>query len=115
VTWEITRDDGARWQRQAVAELAAILDACRDLPCIAWTVGPAGCVLAGRVNGLAPAGQVRDVFDAWRAALALEGHREQPGGARTLFLHAAARRSGVKVRITATVFDGLDDDAAVAL
>ena len=52
--------DRARWQRQAAAELAAILDACPDLPCIAWTVGPAGCVLAGRVNGLASAARVRE-------------------------------------------------------
>jgi hypothetical protein len=112
---EITQADRARWQRQAAGELARILDTHPQLPAIAWTVGPAGCVLAGRVSGLAPAGQVRDVFDAWRAALALEGHREQPGGAGTLFLRAAARRSGVKVRITATVIDGQDDDAAVTL
>lgn len=111
---EITQADRARWQRQAAGELARILDSHPQLPAIAWTVGLAGCV-AGRVNGLAPAGQVRDVFDAWRAALALEGHREQPGGAGTLFLHAAARRSGVKVRITATVIDGQDDAAAVTL
>ena len=29
------------------------------LPVIAWTVGPAGSVLTGQVNGLAPAAQVR--------------------------------------------------------
>jgi hypothetical protein len=112
---EITRADRAGWQLQAAGELARILDTYPQLPAIAWTVGPAGCVLAGQVSGLAPAGQVRDVLGAWRAALALEGHREQPGGAGTLFLHAAARRSGVKVRITATVFDGQDDAAGVTL
>jgi hypothetical protein len=53
---EIIGADRARWQRQAAAELAAILDAYPGLPAIAWTVGAAGCVLAGRVNGLAPAG-----------------------------------------------------------
>ena len=37
----ITQDDRARWQRQAAAELAAILNDCAGLPCIAWTVGPA--------------------------------------------------------------------------
>jgi hypothetical protein len=62
---EIAQADRARWQRRAAAELAAILDACPDLPCIAWTVGPAGSVLAGEVSGLAPAGQVRETFSAW--------------------------------------------------
>lgn len=110
----ITRGDQARWQWQAAAELGRILDAHGLLPPIAWTVGPAGCVLAGRVSGLAPAGQVRAAFGAWRAALALEAGREQPGGAGMVFLHAAARRGGVKVRITAVVFDASqDDDTAV--
>jgi hypothetical protein len=110
VTWEITQADRAGWQRQAAAELAAILDDCAGLPCIAWTVGPAGCVLAGRVNGLAPAAQVRETFSAWRAALALEQDREQAGGTGTVFLHAAARRCGVTVRLAATVF-GRDEPA----
>ena len=104
------RGEQAWWQRRAAVELGRILDAHQELPPIAWTVGPAGCVLAGRVNGLAPAGHVRAVFGAWRTALALELGREQPGGAGMVFLHAAARRGGVKVRITATVFD---DDVAV--
>jgi hypothetical protein len=107
------RADQARWQCRAAAELGRILEAHWQLPPIAWTVGPAGCVLAGRVNGLAPADQVRAAFGAWRAALALEQDREQPTGAGMVFLHAAARRAGVKVRITATVFDGPDDDVAV--
>jgi len=102
----ITQADRARWQRQAAAELAVILDDCRDLPLIAWTVGPAGSVLAGQVNGLAPAARVQEVFDAWRLALALEEHRVDELGAGTRWLHAAARRRQVKVRLTATVFDG---------
>jgi hypothetical protein len=110
---EITRADRARWQRRAAGELARILDAHPQLPAIAWTAGPAGCVLAGRVSGLAPAGQVRAAFGAWRAALALGQAREQPGSAGIVFLHAAARRAGVKVRVTATVFDGQDQAAAV--
>jgi len=111
----IARGEQARWQRHAAGELGRILDAHPELPPIAWTVGPAGCVLAGRVNGLAPAGQVRAAFGAWQAALALEQDREQPGRAGMVFLHAAARRGGVKVRITATVFDASqDDDTAVA-
>ncbi len=105
MTWEITQADRACWQRQAVRELSLILDGCAGLPAIAWTVGPAGSVLAGRVNGLAPAGQVRAVFAAWRAALALEENRERPGGEGTVLLHASARRGGVRVRVTATVFE----------
>ena len=105
----ITQADRARWQRQAAAELARILGAHPELPAIAWTVSPTGCVLAGRVNGLAPPGRVREVFGAWRAALALDADREQPYGGGTVFLHAAARRSGVKVRIIATVFEAGED------
>ena len=105
----ITRDDRARWQRQAAAELASILEDCAGLPCIAWTVHPAGPVLAGRVNGLAPAVQVRETFSAWQAALALGGHRERRLGGGATLLHAAARRHQVRVRLTATVFDGGED------
>lgn len=106
---EIAQADRARWQRQAARELARILDAHPQLPAIAWTVGPAGSVLAGQVNGLAPAARVRGVFDAWRAALALEEHREHQLGAGTMWLHAAARRHQVTVRLTATVFDEDED------
>jgi hypothetical protein len=106
---EITQADRSRWQRRAAAELAAILDDCRDLPLIAWTVGPAGPVLAGRVNGLAPAARVQEVFDAWRLALALEEHRVEELGAGTRWLHAATRRRQVKVRLTATVIDDGDE------
>jgi hypothetical protein len=107
---EIIQADRARWQRQAAAELAAILDAHPGLPAIAWAVGPAGCVLAGRVNGLAPAGQVRDAFDAWRAALALAEYREHQLGGGATGLHAAARRDLVRVRLTATVPAGMRED-----
>jgi len=107
---EIARADRARWQRQAAGELTRILDAHPELPAIAWTVGPAGCVLTGRVNGLAPAGQVLDVFDAWRAALGLAGHREHQLGGGAIWLHAAARRDLVRVRLTATVFAGVQED-----
>jgi len=101
---EITRQERAWWQRQAAAELTAILDACPDLPRIAWTVGPAGSVLAGRVSGLAPAAQVREVFTARRRALALAEDPGQQMSGGTTWLHAAARRELVKVRLTAMVF-----------
>ncbi len=61
----ISHGERALWQRRAAAELAAILDAHRDLPVIAWTVGPAGSVLIGQVSGLAPAVRVREAFGAW--------------------------------------------------
>jgi hypothetical protein len=109
LSWVIQADP-ARWQRQAAAELAAILDVHPGLPAIAWTVGPAGCVLAGRVNGLAPAGHVRDVSGAWRAALALAEYREHQVGGGATWLHPAARRDLVRVRLAATVPAGVQED-----
>ena len=112
VSW-VTQADRERWQRQAVSELASILDAHPGLPLIAWTVGPAGGGLAGQVTGPGPAGQARAVFSAWRAALGLEDHREHASGGGTVFLHAAACRGRVRVRLTATIFDDGHDDEAV--
>jgi len=89
----IAQADRAWWQRQAAGELTRILDGHPGLPAIAWTVGPAGCVLTGRVNGLAPA-----------------GHREHRLGGGAIWLHAAARRDLVRVRLTATVFAGVQED-----
>ena len=102
----ISQGERALWQRRAAAELAAILGACQDLPVIAWTVGPAGSVLAGRVSGLAPAARVREVFGAWRLALALEDYREHQMSGGTVWLCAASHRHQVKVRLTANVFEG---------
>jgi hypothetical protein len=101
----ITRADRARWQLQAARELAAILGECGDLPLITWTVGPGGGVLAGEVNGLAPAGQMRAALAAWREALALEDCREWPGGRGMVRLHASGRRGEVRVRISAAFFE----------
>jgi hypothetical protein len=105
----ISQGERARWQRRAAAELAAILDACPGLPALAWTVGPAGSVLTGQVSGLAPAAQVRGAFAAWRLALALQDYREHQMSGQTVWLHAAARRHQVKVRLTATVFEDEDE------
>jgi hypothetical protein len=95
------------WQRRAAGELTAILAAHRDLPAIAWTVAPAGCTLAGHINGLASAGQVRATFTGWRAALGLGERIGQRDGERggTAYLHAMADRHQVRIRLTATVFD----------
>ena len=65
---------------------------------------PAGSVLAGQVNGLAPAAQVRATFGAWQSALVLEDYREHPMSGAAMRLHAAARCGEVTVGLTATVF-----------
>ena len=61
-------------------------------------------MLAVHVNGLAPAAQVLALFDSCCHALVLEGYREHRGGGWTAFLHAAARRDQVKIRLSAIVF-----------
>jgi hypothetical protein len=101
--FEITQGERASWQRRAAAELAAILDAHRDLPVIAWTVGSAGADLVGRINGLASAVTVREVFDTWRVALTLDGPSDTASGGGTIHLHAVADRSRVRVALTAVV------------
>ena len=105
----ITQADRSSWQRLAAAELARILDRHPELPCITWTVGSASSVVVGRVSGLAPAGQVRQVFRAWHQALGLAEYRELHGGGGTARLHAADRSGQVTVRLTATVI-GDDED-----
>ncbi len=101
----VAQADRASWQRQAAAELARILEVHPELPCIAWTVGPASSVVVGQVSGLAPAPRVRQAFAAWRQALGLGECSEQPCGGGTSRLHAADRSGGVTVRLTATVFE----------
>jgi hypothetical protein len=105
----IAQADRASWQRQAAAELARILEGHPELPCISWTVGPAGSVLAGRISGLAPAWQVRQAFSAWQRALGLGASSELPGGGGTSRLHAADRCGEVTIRLTAIVFGEQED------
>lgn len=95
------------WQRRAAAELAAILAAHPELPAIAWTVGPAGCTLAGRVAPWAPATRVRAVFAGWATALGLH-ETLGPGAAAAggvSYLRAGAQRNRVRLALTATVDD----------
>jgi hypothetical protein len=97
----ITQADRERWQREAVRELVAILDAHPGLPLITWTVSPAGGSLAGRVTG------PRAAFAAWQQALGLAGVLEIPAGNGTVvWLRARARRGGIRVTVTATVAAG---------
>jgi hypothetical protein len=101
----ITQADRERWQREAVRELAAILDAHPDLPLITWAVGPAGGGLSGRVAGPVPGS--RAVFTAWQQALGLDDVLEVPAGeGAAVWLRARARRGSVQVTVTATVIAG---------
>jgi surface antigen len=105
----ITQADRAGWQRRAASELARILEGHPELACITWTVGPAGSVITGRVSGLAPSRQVRQVFRAWQRALGLgEGHQTRGGGG-TAWLHAADRSGKVTIRLTAAVLGERED------
>ena len=101
----ITHTERAGWQRRAAAELAAILDAHRDLPVIAWTVESAGSTLTGRVEAMGSAERVRAVFHDWRSALVLTEHSETIIWSGTYYLRAVGWRARVRLALSATVFD----------
>jgi hypothetical protein len=105
----ITRADRAGWQRQAVRELAAILDDCDGLPLATWTIGSTGGGLSGRVAGPEPAGGLA-AFAAWRRALGMSDALETPvaGGS---WLRAGTWRSGVRVTVSVTVPAGDGNEA----
>jgi hypothetical protein len=104
----ITQAGRARWQQQAVAELAAILSGHPDLPVIAWTVAASGGALSGQV--LTPAAGRRGLFAEWRQALGLDDVTETPSGTGTpVYLHARGVRGGVAVSVAATVVDDGED------
>jgi hypothetical protein len=95
----ITQADRERWQRDAVRELAAILDAHPGLPLIAWAVGQSGGTLSGRIAGAG----TRAAFTAWQQALGLEDIPGVPaaGCRAAVWLRATARRGSVRVTVTA--------------
>lgn len=107
---EITRGEQARWQQRAAARLVAILASHRDLPAIAWTVGPAGAALAGQVDALQSPVEVRRVFEVWRQALQLTGHSDITRTGGTVYLRAVARQDRVSLALTATVLDDEGED-----
>jgi hypothetical protein len=113
VTWEITQADRAGWQRQAALELAAILDDCDGLPLIAWTVGPSGGALCGRVTGPVAAAGICGAFTAWRRALGMDDVLETAVAGGT-WLRARSWRGGVRVTVTATVPAGDGDEDALS-
>jgi hypothetical protein len=108
-TLKIVQAERNGWQRRAAATLVRLLDEYRDLPVIAWTVGPAGSTLIGRVNGLQPRATARTVFDAWTAALALSEYREHTHLALT-YLSAQALLDSVTIVLQADLI--LDEDGA---
>jgi hypothetical protein len=64
--------------------------------------------LSGQI--LVPAADRRDLSGLWRQALGLEEATEIPSGTgMPVYLHARGVRSGVTVRIAATVFDDEED------
>lgn len=101
--FDVTHGVRAGWQRRAVAELARILDAHRDLPMITWTVGPAGATVVGRINAAAPALAVREAFDLWRAALALDEPTKIDFDGGAVHLRAVTNRNQVRLSLSATV------------
>jgi hypothetical protein len=110
----VTQADRWSWQRKAVRALADILDAHPDLPQIAWTIGPTGA-LAGQVNGLAPAEEVRAAFTAWQHALGLENVREVPiRDSGVTSLSGRGYHGAVHVAILARVFGPFPDDVEPA-
>ncbi len=102
--FRITQAERSAWQWRAATELVSLLNTHQDLPVIAWTVGPAGSNLVGHVNGLAPAATVQDTFDSRRMALAL-GEPSRTASRGSVYLRALTYRKGVRVALTATVFD----------
>jgi hypothetical protein len=114
---EITQAERVRWQRRAARQLVAILDAHPGLPPIAWTVGAAGSMLTGHVNGLATPNTVRATFAAWRHALPLADHSVPASGSgsgvgcsHVTQLSAAGELNRVRVALTATVFHDEETD-----
>jgi hypothetical protein len=104
----ISHSDRSRWQRRAAGELVRVLEVHPDLPVITWTVGPAGSVLVGRINALAPAAEVRSNFQSWRQALGLrELTAFSASTDEVLRLSASTIRNQVQIQLTATVIGGL--------
>jgi hypothetical protein len=110
----VTQADRKRWQRDAVRELAAILDAHPGLPLIAWAVGQSGGVLSGRIAGPVPGAGPRAAFTAWQQALGLQDVLEVPAadGRAAAWLRATTRRGSVRITVTAMV-PAAGADAAV--
>ena len=100
---EVTDGDRLRWQRHAACALTALLQDAPALPPLTWAIGPTG-VLVGHLAGLSPAGQLRERFQAWVAALELSERppATSPGGT-VRYLAAEAMRGQVRLRVTASV------------
>jgi hypothetical protein len=105
----ITQAGRSRRQQRAAAELAATLAAHPGIAVLAWTVTASGGALSGQV--LAPAASRHVLFGQWRRTLGLDEVTETPSANGTaVCLHARGVRSGVMVSVTATVFDGGEEE-----
>ena len=98
----VTQVDRAAWQRQASAELAAILAAHQDLPAITWTISPGGGLTG---QALVPGDPLEtwELFNAWRRALELDDPQGTPTGDGTRYVRAHASRGTIRVTLTAVV------------
>lgn len=99
----VTDKDRRCWQHRAAATLTTILDEHRDLPAIAWLVGPVGCTLVGRMDGPGPADQVRAVFGTWCRALGVGEPAKTLSPSGVGFLRATVCSGRVKVVLAATI------------
>ncbi|MGP3919180.1 hypothetical protein [Nonomuraea sp. 10N515B] len=103
------------WQQRAAAQLPAILAAGRGLPPVAWTVGAAGAVIAGRLPRSGRPMSQRAAFEAWRHALGLTMHvgvgpGDPIGRPASAHLSATGTRGGVRVHLSATILCDDHDD-----
>jgi hypothetical protein len=81
-----------------------------DLSQITWTIAPTGG-LAGVVNGLAPAEEVRAAFTAWQHALGVKNVREAAiRDTGVTSLSGWASHGTVRVGLAAHVFGPVPDD-----
>jgi hypothetical protein len=78
---DITPAEQIAWQRRAVILLGKLLELAvkKNLPPVTWTVGRAGCSLAGQVTGQ-EASDCRDTFTAWQAAITSASGQEPDHG-----------------------------------
>jgi hypothetical protein len=111
----VTQADRYQWQRAAVRELAAILEAHADLPAITWTIGPTGSLKGSVISGLAADAEARVTFGAWRRALRLGAIGDHPVSNNTaMHLRGSVRRNGIKITVTASVPANVDEEPVVA-
>lgn len=101
----VAQADRGQWQREAARYLAVILDEHPDLPAINWTISRTGGI-AGGIDTLALAPEVRATFTAWQQALGLDDVTAEYAdrGGKVSWLRARAVHGGVSVSVQAHLF-----------